>query len=145
MQGDRPRLVSVSPSVSKDVERREREDVLAFWFGNKVVEVIVAEILAGPEENEAAERALSAFQREGDGSNARGSGLDQKLAEAERIDDRGGRFAQAKSKRQFQLVIDYVACGSSFRHASRALASAMRRAGLADLAGRSEKKARAFV
>ena len=145
MQGDRSQFFSASSSVSKDVERWKREDVLAFWFDKKAVEVIVAEILADPEENEAGERALSAFQREGDGSNTRGSGPDQELAETERINDRGGCFAQVKNKRQFQLVIDYVACGSSFRHASRVLASTTRRTGLADLAGRNEKKVRAFA
>jgi hypothetical protein len=113
----------------------EADDSLRFQVNRDIVDVIIGDLLFDPDDEDVAlsrERALSLFRLSedviGNVSNAQDA-----------------YTVTIKSSKQFRLAQRFVACGASFRMASRLIAETKDETGLSFLAGCSEGRVSQFI
>ena len=122
----------------EEVQEEAQAESLAFWFDKKLVDVVIGDVLNDSDDEWERAAALCVFEKQDAGINDGRDGEDL-------YKNKGRYFTRMKNKRQFHLVIDYVACGSSFRHASRVLEATVRRTDLASLGVCDERRVASIV
>eukprot|EP00171_Calliarthron_tuberculosum_P002636 IDg2636t1 len=116
------------------------EQSLTFTINRDIVDVIIGDMMFNPDDEESAptrERALQIFKLFPD-ANGDGDDGEQDL-------NREAYKVEIKSSRLFHLVVGFVACGTSFRMATRLVSTTKAVSHMSCFGGCSEGRAASFV
>ena len=137
-------FVQSGPPVTNTLHRHmDSEEPYVFTLNKPIVEVIIGEMMYDPDDEDvelSRARALSLFTLQEDAIEHDGEG--DQSQESSNVD---AYTTTIKSPTQFRLAIRFVACGSSFRMASRLIAETKDEMGSGTLVGCTEIKVAQYM